>query len=73
MRTSSPRVTWAGPSHLEDQGRLYTSYGFMAKAKINREDFGITYNIEMEHGGVGISRQVYLNPHPLELMLRNHV
>ncbi len=56
-------VTWAGPSHLEDQGRLYTSYGFMAKTKINREDFGMTYNVEMEHGGVGVSRQVYLTLH----------
>ncbi len=56
-------VRWAGPAHLEDEGKLYTSYGFMAKAKINREDFGIVYNIEMEHGGVGVSRQVYLTLH----------
>ncbi len=56
-------VTWAGPSHLEDEGKLYTSYGFMAKAKINREDFGMVFNVEMEHGGVGVSRQVYLTLH----------
>ncbi|MCX5889490.1 MAG: YceI family protein [Deltaproteobacteria bacterium] len=56
-------VHWAGPAHLEDDGKIYTSYGFMAKTAINREDFGITYNVEMEHGGVGVSRQVYLTLH----------
>jgi polyisoprenoid-binding protein YceI len=56
-------VRWAGPAHLEDEGKLYTSYGFMAQAKLNREDFGMTYNVEMEHGGVGLSRQVYLTLH----------
>lgn len=53
-------VRWTGPSQLEDQGKIYTSYGFQSKATLNREDFGMGYNIEMEHGGVGISRQVYL-------------
>lgn len=56
-------VRWAGPAHLEDQGKIYTSYGFMATTKFNREDFGMLYTIEMEHGGVGISRQVYLTLH----------
>ena len=53
-------VRWAGPAHLEDQGKIFTSYGFQAKTEIDREKFGIVYNIEMEHGGVGLSRQVYL-------------
>lgn len=56
-------VRWAGPAHLEDEGKLYTSYGFEAKTKINREEFGMVYNVEMEHGGVGLSRQVYLTLH----------
>lgn len=56
-------VRWAGPAHLEDEGKIYTSYGFQGKARINREDFGMTYNVEMEHGGVGVSRQVYLTLH----------
>jgi len=56
-------VRWAGPAHLEDEGKIYTSYGFQAKARLNREDFGIVYNVEMEHGGVGLSRQVYLTLH----------
>lgn len=53
-------VRWAGPSHLEDQGKIYTSFGFRAETKLNREDFGMGFNIEMEHGGAGVSRQVYL-------------
>jgi polyisoprenoid-binding protein YceI len=53
-------VHWAGPAHLEDQGVTYTTFGFQAKTRINREDFGVTFNNEMEHGGVGIGRQVYL-------------
>ena len=53
-------VHWAGPAHLEDQGVTYTTFGFQAKARLNREDFGITYNNEMGQGGVGIGRQVYL-------------
>ncbi len=53
-------VRWAGPSFLEDRGRVFTSFGFQATAQIDRQDFGVDYNIEMDHGGVGISRQVYL-------------
>ena len=56
-------VRWAGPAHLEDEGTIYTSFGFEAKTAINREDFGMIYNVEMEHGGVGVSRQVYLTLH----------
>jgi len=56
-------VRWAGPAHLEDNGKIYTSFGFEAKTAINREDFGMIYNVEMEHGGVGVSRQVYLTLH----------
>ena len=54
-------VHWAGPAHLEDQGVTYTTFGFQAKARLNREDFGMTYNVELEHGGVGVGRQVYLS------------
>lgn len=56
-------VTWAGPAHLEDEGKIYTSFGFQATTKVNREDFGMMYNVEMEHGGVGVSRQAYLTLH----------
>jgi polyisoprenoid-binding protein YceI len=53
-------VHWAGPVNLEDEGAIYTSFGFQAKARLNREDFGMTHNVELEHGGVGVGRQVYL-------------
>ncbi len=54
-------VHWAGPVYLEDQGAIYTSFGFHANARLNREDFGMTYNVELDHGGVGLGRHIYLN------------
>lgn len=53
-------VRWSGPAHFDDEGKIYTSYGFRAETKINREDFGMTFNMEMEHGGVMVGRQVHL-------------
>ncbi len=53
-------VHWAGPVRLEDQGAIYTSFGFQAKARLNREDFGMIYNVELDHGGVGLGKHVYL-------------
>lgn len=35
-----------------------TSLGFSAKTKINREDFGMTWNMAMEDGGVAVGRDV---------------
>jgi polyisoprenoid-binding protein YceI len=51
---------WAGPAHFDDEGKIYTSFGFRAKTRINREDFGMTFNAEMEHGGFMVGRQVIL-------------
>jgi polyisoprenoid-binding protein YceI len=51
---------WSGPAHFEDEGKIYTSYGFQGKTTINREDFGIMFNLEMEHGGWMVSRLVHL-------------
>ncbi len=56
-------TTWSGPAYMEDEGKLYTSFGFMAKTKINREDFGITYNVDLGRGSFGVSRQVYITLH----------
>lgn len=53
-------VRWAGPARFIDEGRIFTSYGFRAETKINREDFGMTWNTDMEQGGVMVGRQVYL-------------
>lgn len=36
-------------------------YGFEATAKINREEFGITYNAVLETGGVFIGKDVKIN------------
>ena len=53
-------VRWAGPAHFDDEGKLYTSFGFRATTRINREDFGMVFNLELEHGGFMVGRQVYL-------------
>lgn len=53
-------VRWTGPAHFDDDGKLYTSYGFRATTRINREDFGMVFNIEMDHGGFMGGKQVYI-------------
>ena len=53
-------VRWAGPSHFDDEGTIYTSFGFRAETRINREDFGMVFNTEMEHGGFMVGKHVYL-------------
>jgi polyisoprenoid-binding protein YceI len=51
---------WAGPSHFDDEGKIYTSFGFRAQTRINREDFGMVFNMEMEHRGFMVGKHVYL-------------
>lgn len=51
---------WAGPAYFDDEGKMCTSYGFRAETRLNREDFGMTFNAEMEHGGFMVARQVHL-------------
>jgi len=51
---------WTGPSHFDDEGTIYTSFGFEAKTVINREDFGMTFNMEMEHGGFMVGKHIHL-------------
>jgi polyisoprenoid-binding protein YceI len=53
-------VRWAGPAHFDDEGKIYTSFGFKAKTRINREDFGMVFNVGMEHGGFMAGRQVHI-------------
>jgi len=53
-------VHWAGPAYFNDEGKIYTSYGFRAETRINREEFGMTFNTEMEHGGFMVGRHVHL-------------
>lgn len=51
---------WSGPAHFNDEGTLFTSFGFRAETMINREDFGMVWNTEMEHGGVMVGKHVYI-------------
>jgi polyisoprenoid-binding protein YceI len=51
---------WSGPAYFNDEGTLYTSFGFRAETMINREDFGMFWNTEMEHGGVMVGKHVYI-------------
>jgi polyisoprenoid-binding protein YceI len=53
-------VGWSGPSQFNDEGTLYTSFGFRGETMINREDFGMVWNTPMENGGVMVGRHVYL-------------
>jgi polyisoprenoid-binding protein YceI len=51
---------WSGPAQFNDEGTLYTSYGFQGETMINREDFGMVWNTAMEHGGFMVGRHVYI-------------
>ncbi len=53
-------ASWSGPAQFNDEGTLYTSFGFRAKTMINREDFDMVWNTAMEHGGVMVGRHVYI-------------
>jgi polyisoprenoid-binding protein YceI len=53
-------VTFAGPSRFQDDDRLYTTFGFQARTMINREDFGIMQNLELENGGFMVGKHAYL-------------
>ena len=53
-------AVWSGPAQFNDEGTLYTSFGFRGKTMINREDFGMVWNTAMEHGGVMVGRHVYI-------------
>ena len=53
-------VSFAGPSHFQDEDRMYTSYGFRAETRVNREDFGMTANMGIENGGFMVGKHAYL-------------
>jgi polyisoprenoid-binding protein YceI len=53
-------VCFAGPSGFQDDDRYYTTYGVQAKTMINREDFGIMTNMEIEKGGFMVGKHAYL-------------
>jgi polyisoprenoid-binding protein YceI len=53
-------VTFAGPSHFQDDDRMYTTWGFQARTVINRDDFGMAKTMELENGGFMVGRHAYL-------------
>jgi polyisoprenoid-binding protein YceI len=59
-RTVMLDAQWSGPAYFNDEGTLYTSFGFRAKTMINREDFNMVWNTKMEHDGVMVGRHVYI-------------
>ena len=56
-------VEWFGPSQFQDDDQLYTTMGFAAATSFNREDFGMTWNVDIAGGGfmVGKYVQVVIN------------
>ena len=53
-------VSLAGPSRFQDEDKMYTTYGFCAKTRVNREDFGMTRNLGIEDGGFMVGKHAYL-------------
>jgi polyisoprenoid-binding protein YceI len=51
-------VTYVGPSHFVDDDRTYTTYGINAVTCIQREDFGMTWNVGIEDGGFLVGKCV---------------
>jgi polyisoprenoid-binding protein YceI len=53
-------VRFLGPSNFYDDElkQRYTTFGFRAEATINREDFGMKWNLGIEDGGFMVGRYV---------------
>ena len=49
-------VEWFGPSQFQDEDQLYTTMGFAATTSVNREDFGMTWNVVIEGGGLLVGK-----------------
>jgi len=47
---------YCGPAYFQDDDRRYTTYGFRATTEINREDFGLLTNMEIENGGFMVGK-----------------
>ena len=59
-RPVSLDVRYAGPSHYRGDARSLTTFGFRATTEINREDFGITTNNEIENGGFMVGKHLLI-------------
>ncbi len=53
-------VTFAGPSRFfdDEETKMYTVFGFRATTCINREDFGMKWNVDIENGGFMVGKHV---------------
>jgi polyisoprenoid-binding protein YceI len=54
-------VTYLGPSHFIDDDKTYTTYGIDASACIQREDFGMKWNLDIEDRGFMVGKCVDIN------------
>lgn len=54
------RAHFLGPSKFYDDElkKTYTTFGFRATASINREDFGMAWNVGIEDGGFMVGKTV---------------
>jgi polyisoprenoid-binding protein YceI len=55
-------VLLAGPSSFfdDDEKKSYTTYGFRATTDVNREDFGLKWNLEIDNGGFMVGKHIQL-------------
>ena len=51
-------VQYSGPSAFVDDDKAYTTFGFHAAACIDRGDFGMVWNLDIENGGFMVSRHI---------------
>jgi polyisoprenoid-binding protein YceI len=68
-------VTKRVPLEVEFEGYVRDPWGgdraiFSARTRVNREDFGVTWNVALEAGGVLVSKEIQIEIN-LETVLRN--
>ena len=53
-------VTFEGPSRFfdDEKNQMYTTFGFRATTSINREDFGMKWDLAIEDGGFMVGKHV---------------
>jgi polyisoprenoid-binding protein YceI len=59
-RQATLDARYAGPSGFRDDDRHYTTFGFRATAEVNREDFGILTNLEIDDGGFMVGKHLFI-------------
>jgi len=59
-RPATLDVRYAGPSYFQDDDRRYTTFGFRATTEVNRENFGMLTNLELENGGFMVGKHLFI-------------